>query len=106
MSKLKAWIKRLLFNLLKDDIRGLIIQEVCHLDPPTTAKEGAWTVNTKLIERLKADDVRFGPHRTIPNNLEVHYYCGAKTKKSCVPCPPKEVEDIKEYLLQRPEAYL
>lgn len=103
-NKIKTWLKRLLFDLLKDDIRGLIIQEVCHLDPPTTIKEGVWEV--KIPERPRATDCRFGPHRTIPGSLEVHYFSGAREcKKTCIPCPPAGV-DTKEYLLGRPEALL
>lgn len=105
IRKVRNWFRRTLFNLLKDDIRGLIIQEVCHLDPPTSVKEGTWVVNAKLLERPRAQDVRWAPHRTIENSLDVRYLGASTTKKSCIPCPP-EGTDIRQYLLGRPEALL
>ena len=106
MKKLKMWLKRILFNLMKDDIRGLIIQEVCHLDPPTTTKNGWQVVAPQLLNRPKAQDVSWDTHRGVANYLEVKYKVGAKVvKKSCVPLPPEGV-DIREYLLGRPEALL
>lgn len=104
-NKFKSWLRCHLFNLLKDDIKGLIVREVCHLDPPTSVKEGTWVVNAKLLERPRAQDVRWAPHRTIENSLDVRYLGASSTKKACVPSPPAEV-DVREYLLGRPEALL
>lgn len=105
VKKLRNWIRRLIFDLLRDDIKGLIVQEVCHLDPPTTTK-GSWEIKAPtLLERPKAQDCTYGTHRSIPNSLEVHYFSGLHKKKACIPCPP-EGTDIKSYLLARPEANL
>ena len=106
IKRFKLWLRRQIFNLLKDDIKGLIIQEVCHLDPPTTTKVGWQIVAPQLLDRIKAQDVSWNTHRGIANYLEVKYKVGAKVvKKSCVPLPPEGV-DIREYLLGRPEALL
>ena len=105
IQKFKRWLRTYLFNLLKDDIKGMIVQEVCHLDPPTTVKSG-WEVKLpELLERPKAVDCTYGIHRTVPGALEVNYFSGSHKKKACIPAPPEGV-DVKAYLLGRPEARL
>ncbi len=101
VKKLREWARRLIFNLIKDDIQSLIYQGA----PPKTK----WEVLEKpmIIERPRASNVVFKPHRTLENHLEVKFDTDRGIKKCAIKAPEGlSQEETRDWLLKHPQSYI
>lgn len=98
ITKFKSWIRRLLFNLLREDIEALI----------NKPKELEWVA--PLIEKPKSDKViSYIPHKSLPGKLLVTYEHPYGKMVECVGAPSEEDlrgKSMEEYLLALPHAHL
>ncbi len=104
ICKFKNWIRRLLFDLLKEDIQALIDQSKPEI------KKSEWEVLTEplIIDRPRASSVVWQDHKGRPGHLLVKYATGPRGqhKKVCIKAPEQFPENMTEWLLARPEAFI
>ncbi len=107
MRTIKNWFRKLIFNLIKEDILALIPS-----NPPVSEYVNLEWVDTPPVisSRPKASKVVFTEHPAHENHYLVTYSEGTKSKrnrKECIKVPAGVApEALEEYLLGLPEAYL
>ncbi len=101
IGKLRNWFRRLLFNLIREEIELLIMER---LAPAPKVKEG-WTT---LVDIPKSNKVlSWRPHPSLPNQLLVVYERpDGRKMKECVPHIDLKDQTMEEYLLSVPHARL
>lgn len=100
MNIIKAWIRRLIFNLIREEIELLILN--------TKAPKLQWEVAPKLEKPKSEGVISWAPHPSLPGKLLVVYSHPTGRMRECVEKPKEDLapEAMTEYLLSLPEAHL
>ncbi len=102
-KEFRDWLRRLLFNLIREEIDLLITERLA-----PAPKELGWDVKIPLEAPKSEEIVRWQPHPSLPGLLLVHYRRpDGRIMKEAVPVQkPEDGRPINEYLLSVPHAKL
>ena len=102
-NKLKNWIRRLLFNLIREEIDLLITERMA-----PAPKELGWDIKIPLEAPRSEEIISWQAHPSLSDKLLVVYRRpDGRKMKECVPLkPPEDSRRMEEYLLSLPHAKL